>query len=141
VAEAQEQLGNSLKKAAPANLLEHSFKPGQSGNPGGRPKGRSITAALNEYLDEIAPDDIPRKLGLTDRIGVMTWREAIAVTTVRAAVSGDSAARRDVLSYTEGAPRQSVDMTHSDQERPSLEEIFAEIDELRTKAFSDADGS
>jgi hypothetical protein len=31
---------------------EHRFKPGQSGNPGGRSKGRSITAAINKLLEQ-----------------------------------------------------------------------------------------
>jgi hypothetical protein len=31
---------------------QHQWKPGQSGNPGGRPKGQSITAALRERVQE-----------------------------------------------------------------------------------------
>ncbi len=31
---------------------EHRWKPGQSGNPGGRPKGKSITALLRERLED-----------------------------------------------------------------------------------------
>lgn len=34
--------------------LRPPWKPGQSGNPGGRPKGRSCTAILNRILDEEA---------------------------------------------------------------------------------------
>lgn len=33
-------------------LAEHRFKKGQSGNPGGRPKGRSIEAQLRKLLNE-----------------------------------------------------------------------------------------
>lgn len=32
--------------------IEHRFKPGQSGNPGGRPKGTSITAELRSLLQQ-----------------------------------------------------------------------------------------
>ena len=31
---------------------EHRWKPGQSGNPGGRPKGQSITASLRALLEK-----------------------------------------------------------------------------------------
>ena len=31
----------------------HRFKPGQSGNPSGRPKGTSLTARLRKILDEV----------------------------------------------------------------------------------------
>ncbi len=32
--------------------LKPQWKPGQSGNPGGRPKGKSITAELRKLLDK-----------------------------------------------------------------------------------------
>jgi hypothetical protein len=32
--------------------VEHRWKPGQSGNPGGRPKGQSITASLRALLEK-----------------------------------------------------------------------------------------
>ena len=35
--------------------IEHRFKPGQSGNPGGRPKGTSISAIMGELRDEKDP--------------------------------------------------------------------------------------
>ena len=39
----------SNREASNANLVP--FKPGQSGNPGGRPAGKSITAELRKLID------------------------------------------------------------------------------------------
>jgi len=51
---------NSLK-----NLKEHEFKPGESGNPGGRPPGiKYVSEALRDLLasDEELVDKLARKL-------------------------------------------------------------------------------
>lgn len=37
-------------------LKEYQYKPGESGNPNGRPKGESITAKLRKILEEVSPD-------------------------------------------------------------------------------------
>ena len=33
------------------DFIDNQWKPGQSGNPGGRPKGKSITAELRKLID------------------------------------------------------------------------------------------
>lgn len=38
--------------SGPEKLREHAWKPGQSGNPGGRPKGSGVTDRLRKILAE-----------------------------------------------------------------------------------------
>lgn len=53
---AEEQLPNQQSKV-PKQLQAHVFKKGQSGNPGGRPKGsKSLKQFAKEYLESL-PDD------------------------------------------------------------------------------------
>jgi hypothetical protein len=51
----------------PQNVIPHQFKPGQSGNPGGRPKGRR---AVDDLLDLIQEKG-------ADRAVAVKWLEAI----------------------------------------------------------------
>ena len=67
------------------------FPKGRSGNPGGRPKGTSITAALRAELDRPCADD-----------PAVTKAERIAAVLVDLALGGDLPAIREVLDRTEG---------------------------------------
>ena len=68
-----------------------SFPRGRSGNPGGRPKGQSITAALRAELDRPCADD-----------PTVTKGERLAERLVSMALAGDLGAIREVLDRTEG---------------------------------------
>jgi hypothetical protein len=48
-----ENSGNNRSNVS--NLTPHQFKPGQSGNPGGRPKRQPITDYLIDQLDKPIP--------------------------------------------------------------------------------------
>lgn len=76
---------------------EHQFKPGNRANPGGRPKGRSITALLNKILDEKVP-------GSDKTIGEMVARQLI-----RQAMGGKNDAIKELLDRTEGKATQKVE--------------------------------
>ena len=73
----------------PRNL--RAFPRGRSGNPGGRPRGLSITATLRAELDRPCADDPS-----------VTKAERIAERLVGLALAGDLAAIREVLNRTEG---------------------------------------
>jgi hypothetical protein len=71
-------------------IKPYQFKPGQSGNPGGRPKGKSPSKyALDKFTD------IDPKTG-------KTIAELIADKWINQAIEGLTDARRDLLDRTEG---------------------------------------
>ncbi len=68
----------------------HRFKPGESGNPGGRPK--LLADAYRKKLEEISPNDPDGR----------TYAEIIAAGQVVKAIS-DTQAAREIRSATEGS--------------------------------------
>ena len=67
------------------------FGPGNRANPGGRPKGRSITAILRRMGDEPVFPESPK-----------TRAEMVADMLYSLAMKGDLGAIREVLDRTEG---------------------------------------
>lgn len=72
---------------------EHRWKPGQSGNPGGRKPGLSITAVLRKMLDEAVEDTQGNKVKM---------KRAVARALLVRALGGDVRAIRELLDRTEG---------------------------------------
>jgi L-rhamnose isomerase len=75
------------------------WKPGQSGNAGGRPKKRSISEELERMLDEEAPNS-----------GGKPWAAVIAEALLRKARRGDVRAISELANRIEGKPHQSLDV-------------------------------
>jgi hypothetical protein len=102
----EEQVKNTnLEKGAP-----HRFKPGVSGNPGGRPKKRPIS----ERYEVLAELELPRK----DRIkhGLpegATYGDALAIVMFRAALEGNPSAAREIREAIEGKTAQRQETTKS----------------------------
>jgi hypothetical protein len=78
-----------------------AFKPGQSGNPAGRPKSITLSEALRLELAKMLPGDTQER----------TFAEVIAQQLVRAAATGNILAAKEIADRTEGRPKQAVDMT------------------------------
>jgi Family of unknown function (DUF5681) len=77
------------------------FKPGQSGNPGGRPKSRIITEAYNRELVKPANDNSKPRTKL----------EQVAQAQVKRALKGDTRAAKEITDRVEGTAVQSVQIS------------------------------
>lgn len=84
------------KRGAPPQYL---FKPGQSGNPAGRPKGSvSITAMIKKKLQEMPPDK------------KKTYLEYVVEKILsKALVDGDPQMLKLIWQYVDGMPIQKVE--------------------------------
>lgn len=113
------------------NIKPHQWKKGQSGNPGGRPRGRSITARLREKLDA---DD--GKLA-----------ELIVKVMIREAAKGKFQFAKEILERTEGKVADKRELTGADggpievtDAKRALLDKLASIAESESEASVDADG-
>ena len=102
---------------APEALLKNRYKPGQSGNPNGRPKGQKdgLRAHLNRLLQTQAPDVVVDKLkayGLkvNGRGRVTSNAAAIAGVVTLMAQQGNPETIKIIERQTEKPLAQSVEM-------------------------------
>lgn len=77
------------------NKVGRRFRPGESGNPAGRPKRTRLTEAL---IAELATGDD------------QTTAERVAAALIREALAGNVQAIREVFDRAEGKPRQALDV-------------------------------
>lgn len=89
--------------------LKPAWQPGQSGNPGGRPKKKPITAAILAELAKAHGRQGKTKL------------EAMVANMVSLAISGKNKEAVEtfklILSYTDGMPVQTIELDVYDEAR------------------------
>ena len=89
------------------------WKPGESGNPRGRPpKQESLTSLLKEELDRISPEDTEGR----------TWRELIVLATLRLACQGNRAALQEIWNRSDGKVTKEIELTDN-----RIEPFVAEV--------------
>jgi hypothetical protein len=97
------------------------FLPGQSGNPGGRPKGSiKISTAFQHSLARLVPGDAEGR----------SYAQKIADTIVELAASGDVRAIKEVADRTEGRPTQ---MMIEKRDGITLEELHELMDRFNNR--------
>jgi Family of unknown function (DUF5681) len=107
----------------------HQFKPGQSGNPTGRPKGvRNFSTDLRDELDE----PISIKDGDNNSVEV-TRQRAIVKVLVKAALEGDFRAATTVLSLSSRAFG-----SEAEPEFDPADQAIAELSQERQRKRADA---
>ena len=112
-----------LGKGGIAPPKEHQFKEGESGNPGGRPKGRKLSAAYAAILEKQFPGDHEGR----------TYAELIALGQAREAIKGRTQAAVEMADRTEGRAMQAFHITGD------LNLTVQEIDERLDKLLEEAE--
>ena len=97
------------------------WKPGQSGNPGGRPKRTPLIDACREVLSHPVPDDP----------GGRTYAQAIADKLADMARNGDVEAMRALADRAEGKPRQTIGI-----ENATLKQAFERMSDAELDAYA-----
>lgn len=93
--------------------LREPWKPGECGNPKGRPKGKvSLKRLLETKLEEVLPNADGK-----------TIADGIIHAAVSKALKGDKAAMELVFNYIEGRPIQSVDLSGYIGETPIVDDL------------------
>src|SRR5690348_18338869 len=81
----------------PENFRPHLFKPGQSGNPGGRPKKKPLTVELEKILDTVSHDKAGK-----------TYATRLVEAAVRRAIKKSDFALKEIWERTEGKVPQAL---------------------------------
>lgn len=106
--------------AKPENIEPHKWKPGQSGNPGGRPKG-----SLNSktYLKKWLEMGIETKNPVTKLKEEMPVIEAATVALIGQALAGNVGAYKEIMDRFEGRVNQRVEMTGAEGGPIQVEDV------------------
>ncbi|MGE5754265.1 MAG: DUF5681 domain-containing protein [Planctomycetaceae bacterium] len=96
----------------PPWLRQYQFRPGQSGNPGGRPKNLTLTDRLRRVLDQASPSG--------ETIG-----DGVVRVLVELAVAGDRRAILDIFERVDGKVPPVVEATHDEAYAGAAEIIRA----------------
>lgn len=109
----------------PGGVTGKGFLPGQSGNPGGRPKGSiKMSTVFNRSLARLVPNDPEGR----------NYAQKIADTVVELAASGDVRAMKEVADRTEGRPGQ---MIIENRTGITLEEVRELMDRFARRRIGD----
>ena len=104
----------------PRNLRH--FPKGRSGNPGGRPRGLSITRLVREELAKPSATD-----------ATVTNAQRVAARVVERAVAGDPVFVKLVWEYVDGKPSDAMRQTVEELIQHLAGELGIDADELRAE--------
>lgn len=101
--------------------LATQFKPGQSGNPNGKPKGsKSFKTILSELLDKkVKNEGIKSAQEIQEMFpdGDLTYKQALMVRMIAIAViNPESKSAERIMNRVEGLPKQTIEQHLVDQD-------------------------
>ena len=94
-------------------IKDYEFKPGQSGNPNGRPPGRlNSKTILNKYLHLV----VEMKNPYTQQMEKIPISDAVGLSLISQALKGNVQAIKEIFDRTEGKSNQRVELANPDDE-------------------------
>lgn len=97
---------------AAEDIIEHQFKPGESGNPNGRPKGsKNISTIIREFMDEeMTVVDPIKKKEMSRKIS-----EIVVLKLIKKAIQDeDLGSIKELIDRLEGKAAQRIDFSGAD---------------------------
>lgn len=122
----QNRQKNRGKHAFPESAKKHQFQPGQSGNPGGRPRKGKFAEMLTAMADEIVPDDPKRR----------TWKRFLADQIFLQAAKGNVQAFAEIVNRVEGKAVPRTDIAMNQPEDAPREKLLDFIRKLKSREKS-----
>jgi hypothetical protein len=115
--------------------LRPPWKPGESGNPDGRPKKRPISDRYNSFAETPLPKKRRLELGLPRGT---TYGDALTMRLFDAAIDGNCRAAREIREAIEGRPNEPSETIQSPirDVKVIVDKLFGGRNELPTDASS-----
>ena len=101
----------------PDNIKGHEFKPGQSGNPAGRPPGIPNSKTRYKRLLELTSK---KENPVTKELEEFTQLELMDMAVFNKALKGDLASYKEIMDRLEGKAPASMDVTSGGEAIPVL---------------------
>jgi hypothetical protein len=122
--ESNEEMANP--RGNPQNLKP--WQPGESGNPGGRPKTRPMREYYKEELEELAPEELVRSLKMKEGA---TFGRALARGQIISGIKGKAQSAREIRETVEGKTPQPLELGEAGEPiKLSTEETIKRIQEI-----------
>jgi hypothetical protein len=103
------------------------FRPGESGNPGGKPKTKTLSKAYRQRLEEVNPSDPAGR----------SFAECIAEVMIKLALNGHVPAAIEICDRCEGKVKLTVAGPEDDDfAEKSIEELESELERARSERLS-----
>ena len=116
-----------MSKDARLKNLRPPWKPGESGNPNGRPRKRPLSEAYDDWLRQpVSPDQV---LKLREQ-GVLlpeetTNADMVALAQGREAMTGNTIAAKEMREAVEGKATQRFELSRTNDRAPEFLVVYA----------------
>ena len=95
----------------PENLKGKGFKPGQSGNPAGKPKGTlSFKTRIKKWL-EVEIESVNPETGKREKMALI---DSIILAQMNKAKKGNDRSFELIKNHIEALPKQGIDLSNTD---------------------------